>query len=414
MSFPSNWKKLKFGDVAQQIVERIDDPQKSGYNSYIGLEHIESEQINIQKYGDAEEVKSSKFLCQKGDIIFGRRRAYLRKLAVCDRDSLVSTDAMVIRPKKEVIKEYLILMMQTDYFWEKAISLSAGSLSPRVKWRELSTIEFYIPPLDIQKKISEILWSIQDNLEKMEKLIQITEKLKKELLEELLTKGIGHNKFKKTELGEIPKEWDNKTIFDAAKNKEEAVQTGPFGAQLHSCDYVVKGIPLILIRNIENDEITSNNIPYINEEKVKQLEKYRIQPGDIVFSRVADVGRAAVATEEHRGWLISGQMLRVRLNNQKINNDFVKYLIKTQNFKDVLRMKTVGSTRDSINTTILGEMPIIIPPIDEQIEICGILNKFDLTLKKYDEHIKILFSLKKEIVNKFLSGELLIKKEVLN
>lgn len=412
---PLGWKKVKFGDIAQNITDRIDNPKESGLKDYIGLEHLDTDEIRIKRYGLPDEVEATKFLCRKGDIIFGKRRAYLRKLAVTSRDAVVSAHSMVLRPKEEkVISDFLPWFMQSSQFWNTAFSISEGSLSPTIKWKTLSAQEFWIPSRTEQKKIAEILWGIESSVEKLEQLIQVTEKLKKGLLEELLSKGIGHKKFKKTEIGEIPEDWDCKTLFEAALNREEAVQTGPFGAQLHSYDYVETGVPLILIRNIENYEIVSKNIPFIAEEKAKQLNKYRIVPGDIVFSRVADVGRAAVAENEHNGWMISGQMLRVRLNNPKIRNEFVKFVIKTSNFRDILTAKTVGSTRDSINTTILGKMPIPIPPLREQERICKILNGFDSMTNCYKNHLVVLHSLRKKLTNSILSGELLVPKEAMN
>jgi type I restriction enzyme S subunit len=208
MSSLSDWKSVKFGAIAEQIIDRVDNPTDSELADYIGLEHIESNNLKISNYGKSNGVVSSKFVCRKGDIIFGRRRAYLRKLAISERCALVSTDAMVIRPKDNVSKEFLILTMQTDRFWDDVISRSAGSLSPRIKWRDLSIIDVLLPPPKVQKEISKLIFSVQDNLEKTENFIQVAEKLKKGLLEELLTKGIGHTEFKKTEFGEIPEEWD--------------------------------------------------------------------------------------------------------------------------------------------------------------------------------------------------------------
>ena len=380
MSFPSNWKNVKFGDIAQQIVERIDDPQKSGYNSYIGLEHIESEQINIQKYGDAKEVKSSKFLCKKGDIIFGRRRAYLRKLAVCDRDSLVSSDAMVIRPKKEVIKKYLILMMQTDYFWEKAISLSAGSLSPRVKWRELSTIEFYLPPFDVQKKISDILWSIQDNLEKIEKLIQITEKLKKELLEELITR----RKWKLINFGEK---------ISLVKGKAPKKELG---------------------------EIKSNlKLPYLNTDSLRDsLQNIFLPKNDFMVEvtnkDVIILWDGSNAGEIFRGkeGYLSSTMTKLVYDKTEYDNNFLYYFLKTKEFE--IKSKCKGTGIPHVDKEIIESLQLPLISYQEQQKIVKILEQIFNAQYAFQENLNITRILKKKLTNEFLSGNLLIPKEVLN
>jgi type I restriction enzyme S subunit len=409
---PTGWEKVRFGEIAKNVTDRIDNPKESDLKDYIGLEHLDTDEIRIKRYGSPDEVEATKLICKKGDIIFGKRRAYLRKLSITSRDAVVSAHSMVLRAKEEkVLPNFLPWFMQSTQFWKTAFAISEGSLSPTIKWKTLANQEFWLPSREEQGKISILLWSIQENIDKTEKLIEATEKLKRGLLEELLTKGIGHKKFKKSELGEIPEEWECKTLFEAARNREEAVQTGPFGAQLHSYDYVETGVPLILIRNIENNEIVSENTPFITEEKARQLGRYRILPGDIVFSRVADVGRAAVAENEHSGWMISGQLLRVRLDNPSIRNDFVKFVIKTSRFKEILTAKTVGSTRDSINTTILGEMPIVIPSLQEQDKICKILNDVDSIIILHRRHLLVMNLLRKKLMNSMLSGELLLSKE---
>ena len=413
MSFPSNWKNVKFGDIAQQIVERIDDPQKSGYNSYIGLEHIESEQINIWKYGDAKEVKSSKFFCQKGDIIFGRRRAYLRKLAVCDRDSLVSTDAMVIRPRKEVIKEYLILMMQTDYFWEKAISLSAGSLSPRVKWRELSTIDFYLPPLDIQKKISDIIWSIQNNLEKMEKLIQITEKLKKGLLEELLTKGIDHKKFKETELGEIPEDWKIKKLgefctFTKGVTYKSSDLSETQGDYLVNLNNFLKrgGFNSVGTKRFTGD---CKSIHILNE-------------GDLVIANT-DVTReghivgypALIPKFDKTGKIVmTMDVTKIEPDEKIVNKKFLYYYLLSTRCHAYMKIHSSGSTVLHLQLKMVPKMNIPIPSLEEQIKIIHIIDELDNNKNNHDINIKNIRNLKKKLTNEFLSGKLLIPVEIKN
>jgi type I restriction enzyme S subunit len=164
---------VKLTDIAEQIIERVDNPQDSKLIDYIGLEHIESDNLKIPQYGKTSDVTSSKFECKKGDIIFGRRRAYLRKLAISDKDALVSTAAIIVRPKTGVLKEFLIIIMQSDKFWEEAISRSAGSLSPRVKWKDIGNFKVTLPPVKKQEEISNSIFSIQENIERSERLIRV-------------------------------------------------------------------------------------------------------------------------------------------------------------------------------------------------------------------------------------------------
>lgn len=178
-------------------------------------------------------------------------------------------------------------------------------------------------------------------------------------------------------LAYLPKGWIYGKIEDFSKTSDEVVQTGPFGAQLHASDYVETGVPLILIKNVNGGKILEEEMPKISEGKAKELSRYRLKSGDIVFSRVGSVGRAAVVQENQEGWLISGQMLRIRLENPEIDSKFLSYLIQTNWFLKALELNTVGTTRKSINTDILRNLPLIKPPLPVQRRIVEILDQAD-------------------------------------
>jgi len=223
-------------------------------------------------------------------------------------------------------------------------------------------------------------------------------------MQELLTKGIGHKEFKDTEIGKIPENWIFGKIINFSKTKDEPVQTGPFGAQLHSSDYIKMGIPLILIKNVLDGKIIENDIPKISLKKAEELSRYRLKSGDIVFSRVGSVGRSAVIKEHHNGWLVSGQMLRVRLENPEISNDFLSYMIQTKWFQKALESRIVGATRKSINTEILSNLPAVKPNLPEQHLISSILSTIDRKLDLQRQRTTHYEQLKQGLMNELLTG----------
>jgi type I restriction enzyme, S subunit len=178
--------------------------------------------------------------------------------------------------------------------------------------------------------------------------------------------------FKETEIGKIPVDWDVKKISEIDASKK-GVQTGPFGSLLHSHDYLEHGYPLILVKHVKDGFIVEENLPKIGETKYLELSKFILKEGDIIFTRVGYVGNTAYVEKKHAGWLFSGQTLRIRLDNPIINNRFVSYFFLTENFKNIASSVVLGSTRDSINTQILKDISIPIPPIDEQEKIVSII-----------------------------------------
>ena len=131
---------------------------------------------------------------------------------------------------------------------------------------------------------------------------------------------------------------------------DEAILTGPFGSLLHCSDYVENGVPFILIKNIQNGQISDIDIPKISEKDAKRLSRYSLKEGDIVFSRVGRVGTAALAESKHSGWVISGQTLRIRFQNPQLNIYFINYFIQSYIFYRILEPELLGMTRDSNST----------------------------------------------------------------
>jgi type I restriction enzyme S subunit len=166
MSEPASrngWHTYRFDEMATMVNDRIDDPSAAGVEYYVGLEHLDSESLTIRRWGVPSDVEATKLRFRAGDIIFGRRRVYQRKLAVADFDGICSAHAMVLRAKPAVaLPDFLPLFMQSDLFMERAKEISVGSLSPTINWKTLASEEFALPPLEEQRRISKALLAIDN------------------------------------------------------------------------------------------------------------------------------------------------------------------------------------------------------------------------------------------------------------
>lgn len=154
------------------------------------------------------------------------------------------------------------------------------------------------------------------------------------------------------------------------------VQTGPFGSQLHMSDYQNEGTPIITVEHLGDNRIIHNNLPLVGEEDKNRLKKYVLAEGDIVFSRVGSVDRRAYVSANEDGWMFSGRCLRVR-PTQKVDAKFLSYYFGLEDFKETIRRIAVGATMPSINTTILSNVVVPLPPIDIQRRIAAILSSLD-------------------------------------
>lgn len=154
------------------------------------------------------------------------------------------------------------------------------------------------------------------------------------------------------------------------------IQTGPFGSQLYKEDYVEIGTPIVTVEHLGNRTFTEQNLPKVSDNDKERLKKYILSIGDIVFSRVGSVDRCSYVDERHNGWMFSGRCLRVR-PTQDIDSLYLYYYFCLESTKQFVRNIAVGATMPSINTKLLGEVPINVPDIHAQKKISGILSSID-------------------------------------
>ncbi|MGE8454039.1 MAG: restriction endonuclease subunit S, partial [Pseudomonadales bacterium] len=165
------WKIWRFDQMATNVNVRIDKPSESGMEHYVGLEHLDADSLKIRRWGTPDDVEATKLMFKEGDIIFGRRRAYQRKLGVAEFDGICSAHAMVLRAKSDVVlSEFLPFFMQSDLFMSRAVKISVGSLSPTINWKTMAVQEFALPPKDEQAKLLRGLIRLEECLESAESL----------------------------------------------------------------------------------------------------------------------------------------------------------------------------------------------------------------------------------------------------
>jgi hypothetical protein len=174
----SKWRKFRFDEIAQSIGERV-EPTTTDLEIYVGLDHIDSESVHIKRFGKREDVSGTKLRCYPGDVIFGRRRAYQRKAAICKFDGFCSAHSLVLRARPEVIDPKLFpFFLHSDTFMHRAVDISVGSLSPTINWGTLKKQEFLLPPKDQQVKLAGLLWAANEAVEAVQSGCNALERLK--------------------------------------------------------------------------------------------------------------------------------------------------------------------------------------------------------------------------------------------
>lgn len=159
----STWKRVAFGDVVQNVNVTIRDPESAGIDRVIAMEHMDPGELKIRRWGSCDDGTTFTRLVKPGQTLFGKRRAYQRKVSYAEFDAICSGDILTFEADKaQLLPELLPFLVQSNEFFDHALDTSAGSLSPRTSWRDLATFEFDLPqPLEEQKRIADLLWSLE-------------------------------------------------------------------------------------------------------------------------------------------------------------------------------------------------------------------------------------------------------------
>ena len=302
----SNWKTYRFDEIAKNISERV-DPNNTDLKVYIGLEHIDSESLHIKRHGTPDDVNGQKLKFYKGDIIFGRRRAYQRKAGIATWDGFCSAHALVLRANPDVIDPELFpFFMHSDLFMNRAIDISVGSLSPTINWGTLKHQEFKIPPMALQKLVSKLLKTGEELLSNYSSLFDA---------QDTLTDSILKNIFHKNQAGE------------SLANRFEVTTGYPYKSKLFNENQdgfkLMRGINIKEGKFLWEPEIDRY---YNGEDGIG--EKFKVKSGDILVPMDGSkLGRNyAKATDAEVGMLLVQRIASFRSNNEFDNELLLAFL----------------------------------------------------------------------------------------
>lgn len=336
-----NWTKVKLGDVVAEPRDTVKDFASEQIEHVVGLEHIDSEDIHLRRSAsmDSSTTFTKKF--SAGDVLFGRRRAYLKKAAQAKFSGICSGDITVMRAKEDLLPELLPFVVNNDKFFDYAVKHSAGGLSPRVKFKDLAHYEFLLPPKEQQEKLAELFVSLSAVLEQSLFLLKNNEIYIESLVENNLTS---------TRVGGI--------LNDYCSN--DGIRIGPFGSLLHASDYQSEGVPVVMPADIVDGVINEKGIARISNKKAEELANYRLKENDILFPRRGDLTKRAIVLNHQENWICGTGTIRVRVN-ESVNSRTVFYAVTSKSTNNWLCGSSVGTTMQNINASAIKKIPFHLP-----------------------------------------------------
>ena len=368
----TSWKLTRVGDLAKDISKRVDNPGESKYDRFVGLGNFVSGDIKIKTWETTENLASSAKAFKSGDILFARRNAYLRRASLVDFDGCCSGDAFVLRENHDkIVPGFLAFLMNSNALWDYANSNAAGTMSKRVKWRDLAEYEFLLPPKDQQGQLAKLLWAMDEVIEKEKKVLEIFNIYWFSILKENFQKNTSRVPLIKL-CSAPPKYGANSpsTDFDGETRYLRITDIGDFG-------------------ELNNDKVSAN----------EHNDKYLLTYGDFLLARTADPGRSYYYKDKDGRCTHAGYLIKFRLDIEKILPEYLYFYSQTKEFKIWINQTTRTGTISNINAQEFSNMKV--PFVDISIQkksIENIISNYN-KLKILKSKIKSSGSLQKSIIN---------------
>ena len=381
-SLKPGWKMVKFGDIAQNVAVRV-DPVDAKTDVYVGLEHLDPSTLHLRQWGQPSDVTGQKLAFKKGDVIFGRRRAYQRKLAVAEFDGICSAHAMVVRAKpKMILPEFLPFFLQSDMFMERAIEISVGSLSPTINWKTLREQVFPLPPLDEQKCASEILREADEAVERYLIASSRSIELKKTIIRNVVDS------------------------YDSWIDLSEVALNITSGSRGWAQFYSETGSKFIRITNLNRGDIRLDlrDLQHVTPPSTLEAERTRIKEGDLLISITADLGLVAVAHAELGDSYVNQHIAKVTIDTDAYDPVFAGYfLTDITGQKQFFRLNDQGA-KAGMNLKNVAKLKLPRIPEPDQKRISAVLIELDKEHQEISRHIEALRISMKKVQNEFVMG----------
>jgi len=400
-SLPNGWHIVRFGDVAKKISDIV-DRKNCDLDHFVAGEHMQTDDFRIKEWGTMDNgylgpAFNHKF--SKGQILYGSRRTYLRKVSIPHFDGVCANTTFVIEPTgDDLIPELLPFVMQSAGFNEQSIRMSKGSTNPYINWKDIACYEFAVPEKKEQRRIATTLWATEDCIVKGERFVAAAEQAKQVLMRELFSKGIGHFKFKGIKwIGNVPEGWHIIKIKDFT-----TVIRGASPRPKGDSRYYDGPVPRLMTEDVTRDGMWVHaEIDSLTEDGAK-LSRF-LKKGSLVL--ICSGGKETVGLPgllSHDACIHDGFLALTKINDTVANEEFLYYWFLYYQ-KTMEQIATHGCAFINLTTDIISNLTITLPPLQEQRQIVSILSHCDSTIAASRTNLIATRALKMKLIGQFFS-----------
>lgn len=366
------------------------------------------------KMPSAEDLSNYK-VCAPGDLVMNRMQAWSGMFAASTTNGVVSPDYSVFEITNGNVEYFEKLFRSPRLVEQFALaSKGIGTGFNRLYTPEFGAIRIPVPPPEEQEVIVRFIRHLDHHVNRLvqakRRLIDLLNEQRQAIIHRAVTRGLDPTVPLKPSgvdwLGDIPAHWHIHRIASLAST----LQTGPFGSQLHSHEYVEGGVPVINPSHMANGRIVPDPRCSVSMQKAKQLERHRCLEGDVLFARRGELGRCALVTSHDEGCLCGTGSLMMRVLDTKVAGDYLVHLLQLAGPREWLSLRSVGSTMENLNTRILANLPLPIPPRSEQTTILRHISKeltaVETVIGKTESEIDLIREYRTRLVSDVVTGQL--------
>jgi type I restriction enzyme S subunit len=413
---PEHWSLLR----AKNFLREIDDRSKTGEETLLSMRMqrglVPHHDVSVKRIAPENLIGYKK--ARPDELVLNRMQAGNAMFFRNRHPGLVSPDYAVFRLLRDDNPEYLGHLFRSwpmrGLFRSESKGLGTGTSGfLRLYSDRFAALEIPLPPRPEQDQIVAYLHAQDAHIARFIKtkrdLIRLLAEQKLRIIDHAVTRGLDAAVALKPSgiewMGEVPEHWQVARL----RQLSISLQTGPFGSQLHSSDYVDDGIPVINPSHLKDGAIVPDVRCAVDVDTATRLSRHSLAANDVIFARRGELGRCALVTAKEVGWLCGTGSLKVRLRPNAINSEFLMFVLSSPLLRGDLRLYSVGSTMENANTSIIGNIRIPLPPADEQQAICRWISDecqpLDDAIARTKEEIKLIREYRDRLIADVVTGQ---------
>ncbi|MCG7638814.1 MULTISPECIES: restriction endonuclease subunit S [unclassified Alteromonas] len=387
----SEWKEVKLGDVAFEYSKRINEPGKSGFDRFVGNSNIEKWDLNIKSWESSASVTSAMKFFDVGDYLLVRRSLYAsdfrERAPRADFSGVCSGDILTIKENPEFIYDgYLAAVLNSKSLWKFVVANASGSITRRIKWKDLENFTFLLPPKSLQKKLSLLIWSLEELSTNKRTVLRSLFNLRSSFFSEKTNCEVNR------EFGQSS--WVRKKIKDLAKVVRGS-SPRPAGSPLYFDGDYLPWITVAALTNKSTPEIKIEDVPsYLTEIGAT---KTRILPANTVLLSNSGYSLGVPAILPFEAGANDG--VAAFLNLKGLSREYLYYFLdsKTKYFRESI---AAGADQPNLNTSRIGNIEIAVPDMETQQSIVSDMKQIDCAILDIKKSLKAEKSLLLSILSK--------------